>query len=334
MEAWDRERADRALVALLPHCDRALAFELLWPLAARSFVNIGHKIIYAAQVERVLQRIDARHLEPALRSLVDGLLYEPGGRQTDAFERSRALARQLPGTWLEGRDDPEQSRELLAQLRGCDAAQAQQLVAAAFAGGLGPATVWDGLRLYGAELFLRRTKSRPAADRAALLPVHAVTVVNALGHAWRCTASEATKRLLVLQAAGWLPELRDALERIVGLAPDMAVDALRAPESGEPSGLDELLEEPTPGALCVRLQREPAEREPLQARMAGFLARKGIEHHQHKYAAAVFEESGLAHPRWSPHLLACAVPYLPGPSEPETELCGRSRHALRAAGIG
>ncbi len=335
MEAWDDERADRALVALLPHCAPGAAFELLWPLAARSFVNIGHKIIYAAQIERVLRRIGARHAEPALRSLVYGLLYQPGGRELEAFERSHALAPRLPDGWLAGHEDPALSRELLAKLRACDSSQAQELVVAAFGEGLGPATIWDGLRCYASELFLRRTKSRPAHDRAALLPVHTVTVVNACGHAWRSAASGETKRLLVLQAAGWLPQLRDAIGQIVGLATEgVSLDALGDPGGSERGGLDELLADPTPRALCARLQQEPSECDALRGRLAGFLARKGSEHHQHKYAAAVFEESSLVHPRWSAHLLACAVPYLPAQSESETELCQRSLRALRKAGIG
>jgi hypothetical protein len=75
------------------------------------------------------------------------------------------------------------------------------------------------------------------------------------------------------------------------------------------------------------------EAEPLRSRLVGQLARKAVEHHQHKYAAAVFEESRLAPPRWAPRLLACALPYLPSGAEPETELAQRSLRLLERVGL-
>ena len=68
MEAWDAERADRAIVGLYPHHSHESLFEILWPFAGRCYVNFGHKIIYAVQIERALRRIGWRYAEPALRS--------------------------------------------------------------------------------------------------------------------------------------------------------------------------------------------------------------------------------------------------------------------------
>jgi hypothetical protein len=333
MEAWDDDRADRALVGLLPHHDRDSLFEILWPLAARSYVDIGHKMIFAAQTARVLGRIAWPTAEPALRSLVNGLLFRPSGPETDAFERSRRLAAGLPSGWAAGRDDASQTLPLLARLRGADSEGAQKTVAAALAGGLGTGTVWDALRLGASELFLRRPLSEPASDRGALLPVHAVTVTNALGYAWRTSRSDANRRVLLLQAAGWLPQLRDDLARIVGLAPEArAIDTLGRDERAVPERLEDLPVRPTPAVMHAYL-RDPDRRATLRARLVEDLAGKAVEHHQHKYAAAVFEESRLVDPRWASHLLACAVPYLPGRAAPDTELAARSRAALRTAGF-
>jgi hypothetical protein len=333
MEAWDDERADRALVGLIPFHDRASLFELLWPLAARSYVNIGHKIILTAQIERALGRIGWAAAEPALRSLVIGLLHRPSGTETDAFEYARALSATLPDRWLAGKDDAAQSLALLKTLRSCDSRGAQDAVAAAFKRGLGPATVWDALRLWASELFLRRLKSQPAEHAAALLPVHPVTTVNAFGHAWRSARADATRRLIVLQAAGWLPQLRDDLARIVGLGGETApLEALSAGRYEPPGDLEELLRDPTPGATRAYLQRA-GDTGAWRGRLAGQLARKAVEHHQHKYAAAVFEESGLVHPQWAPLLLACAVHYLPSARDPETELTQRSLRVLERAGV-
>src|SRR6185295_9315683 len=106
----------------------------------------------------------------------------------------------------------------------------QQLVADAFKSGRGPQTVWDALRLFGAELFARRRGRSAGSGRAALLPVHAVTVTHAFGHAFRKARSDETRRLLVLQAAGWLASLRDDLGTIVGLSADgPAIEVGEAP---------------------------------------------------------------------------------------------------------
>jgi hypothetical protein len=330
MEAWDAERADRAIVALLPHHDHESLFEILWPLAARCYAFIGHKMIHAAQMERVLRRIGPEHAEPALRSLVMTMLVN---RRTTAYERSRELARALPDGWLRGKEDPEQSRALLGELRVRGPREAQDLVVGAFRDGLGPVTVWDALRLMGSELFLRRPGRSAAAGRAALLPVHAVTVTNALGHAWRATKIETTKRVLVLQAAAWLASLRDDLAEVVGLSmAGPGIEALGVPVQEDLPSLAALFERASPAEARAYLDRGPAKAAAYVADLRRSLFRRGQEHHQHKYAAAVREESRLAHARWASRLLAPAVDYLAHPKDAETEVYRRSLHALRKAG--
>ncbi|TAH35824.1 MAG: hypothetical protein EYC70_12435 [Planctomycetota bacterium] len=307
MEAWDDERADRALVGLLPHSDLHSAYALLWPYAARSFVNIGHKIIYAAQVERVLRRIGWHYADEPLRSLVYALLYQPGGRETRVWEQSGERAAKLPEGWLQGQEAPQRSLELLRALRDSDAAHAQDAVVAAFADGLGPRTVWDGLRLRASELFLQRARSQPAHSAQALLPVHAVTTTEAFGHAFATTASEATRRLLILQAAGWLADLRDALAQRSCLQSELPrLDALELSEDAHAGG----------GLAPLR----------------SGLSRLGEEHHQHKYAAAMAIERRRVHPQWAAHIQAPALPYLPTGAG-DSELAARCRAALRKAGV-
>jgi hypothetical protein len=283
-------------VACLGHAE---AFEVVWPLAARCYAFIGHKMIYAAQVERVLRRIGWHHAEPALRSLVLSALVQ---RDTRAEAVSRALARTLPAGWTAGHEDPARTAVLLAALRGASPAGAAETVAAAFRDGVGPRTVWDALRLAGAEVFGRRLGRSAASGRAALLPVHAVTVVHAFHHAFRATREDGTRALLVLQAAAWLAALRDDLAALVGL--------------GEGPRL-ETWEGATPDADGLRRA----------------LLRTGQEHHQHKYAAALAEDMAATHPRWARRLAATAGEYLADPAAPETEVYRRSRAALRRAGV-
>ena len=115
MEAWDPERADRAIVGLLPFHDRPSLFELLWPLAARSFVNIGHKMIHVSQVYRALEMLDGAHREPVLRSMVHGLLGGEPGATTAPFDRNRKLLTGLPRDWEDGRVEPDASGELFVK---------------------------------------------------------------------------------------------------------------------------------------------------------------------------------------------------------------------------
>ena len=155
MKEWDKERADRAIVGLLPYHDRQSLFELLWPLGARCFVDIGHKMIFCAHAERTLRRLDWRFAEPALRSLMMGLLYtDENGPQTSAFRNSQTLLEAFPAKWLAGAEDPARSNELLGLLRTAGPDESQQIVVDMFRDGSGPSTVWDGLRLLWGQITL------------------------------------------------------------------------------------------------------------------------------------------------------------------------------------
>ncbi|MEM7583240.1 MAG: hypothetical protein AAF560_07660 [Acidobacteriota bacterium] len=333
MDAWDAEAADRAVVALLAHRDHAALFELLWPYAARCYVDLGHKIIFATQVERVIQRLGWQYAEPAVRSLVNGLLYRSddiSGSEPKAFERSRRLAASAVGDWRRGKEDPAASAQLLAELRSCDSAAAQRLVVDAFADGLGPATVWDGLRLYASELFHRRPAS--AARRHA--PVHGVTEVNAFAYVWRTSRHPETQRLAILQAAAWLPFMRRDLKGFLGDYEGPGLDALGNDEAERIPSVSEVFEQRSPAAARVRLDREPSAATAYLAEMRRHLVQRAFQSHQFKYAAAIQEEAALAHPRWASRILAPAVTYLPTLADPDSAVLERSRHALRSAEIG
>lgn len=301
MSAWDEERADRALVGLLPFHSHKTLFEILWPLGARSFVDIGHKIIYTVQLERVLNRLDWAHAQPVLRSLVLALLHFGRRKELDAWEGTQEVAARLAKRVAkESKDSADESEALLRALRGLNRTDSRAVVAEAVASGLGLRSIWDGLRLSAAEVFYHR---RAAEGRGGLLPVHAVTVVNAFGHAFRSTESDSNKLRLLLQSAAWLSDLREFL---------IGRDLLKP---GAP-GLDLLPAEVTaPRRRLLRTQ----------------LLRQAEEHHQPKLAAAALEESRLAHPRWQRALLAPVVPYLPIKQGPATDVYLRAKGAIAAA---
>ncbi len=332
METWDAERADRAIVGLLPFHDRQSLFEILWPFAARCFVDIGHKIIFCAQVERVLQRLGWQHAEPALRSLVNGLLYRSDsitGSEPGVFDHGRKLAPRFPDRWLDGKEAPEQSEVLLKRLRDCDATAAQQLVVDAFADGLGPATVWDGLRLYASELFHRRPRS--AARRHG--PVHGVTEVNAFAYAARATRVESTRRLMILQAAGWLPLVRRGLVKFFGAFEGPGLDALGATADRDTARSEEIFEQLSPDAARLHLDREPGRSTPFLAQLRDHLVHRAFQSHQYKYAAAIHQESALVNPRWASRILAPSITYVPTAADPKSEVSQRSLDLLRKVGL-
>ena len=323
LEEWDAERADRAAAALVRQVDHRTFFEMLWPFAARCRAFIGHKAIYAAQLERTLARIGWEHAEAPVRSLVACLLVE---RDTADFARSRELAPRIPAEWRAGAADPDATAELLIELRTASPRAAQALVVEALRANVAPASIWDALRLAASELFLRRPGRRSSTGRLALLPVHPVTVTEAFGHAWRTTASDGTKRLVLLQAAAWLAGMRTDLDGMVGLAEERPLPLLGTADV--PATLDELLERSSPDAARSFLEEEPARAAAWTSALRRSLLATGREHHQHKYAAAVLVECEQAHARWRPLLLAPAADYLAHPEDTETELFRRSLRVL------
>ncbi len=328
MDAFDAERAERAVVALLPHVDHDGFFELLWPLAARCFAFLGHKAIYAVQVERVLRRIGWQHAEPALRSLVLAMLVE---RQTEAFDTGRERAPSLALAATRGEDAPARTTELLAALRTAAPKHAGEALLAAAKAGIGTGAAWDAIVLLGSEVFWRRPGRRSSDGRLSLLPVHALTVPSALRDAFGRARSETTRRLLLLQAATWVTALRDGLRDMVGLSMEGA--PLQAAAVAAEASADEVFARGSPADVCGLLEQRPASEGDVLVRVRASLAQRGREHHQHKYAAAMQTEAARVHARFRPLLIAPAVDYLAHPADPTTELHARAEAALAKAGV-
>ena len=191
-----------------------------------------------------------------------------------------------------------------------DYIEAQEIVVAAFRAGLSTATVWDALRLGASELFLRRKSNRPQSG-AAIRAAHPVTELWSLRIAWSNSRSEQTRRILILQAASWIAEMRDAL--LVRDAISMDGPGLAAP------GDDGEHDESTLDAVFQSWRNE--------------VASKGVEYHQFKCAVAIQDEAALADPRWASRLVASATGYMPTAADPDNSLTSRSLAALRKAGV-
>ena len=331
MDAWDVAAADAAVVAAVAASAGNLGpiFEAIRTHGMRCYDDFGHKIIYAAHAERTLARLDARYTEPVLRSLVRGLLYTNGDAPlTASFDSARERVEGFPTGRLDGTDDPEQSLAVLRALRGKTSAGAQDAIVAALAEGYGIGSIWDGLRLRAIEVF----HCRGAAAERRHLPVHTVTELNAFAWAWRASTDPTTRRLVLLQVAGWLPLLEADFERASGERRDRPIDRLHVETQTRPS-LDRVFAVPDEAGALLAIEAEDDGVERYLATARRHLLERAVQDHQYKFLAALHEECAALHPRWRARFLAPSISYLPTGRDSRTEMRERSDSALKRAGV-
>ena len=346
MEAWDPERAERAVVSLARDRGPSPVFEMLWRYGARDYRNIGHKAIYVANAHRTLNAIGWQHAEPVLRSLVLALL-DFGKQQSVngyAFDdqcyagnlkRLDEFLPRLDDTWMAEQADPLVTRSLLGVIRESTAEEDCTEVATRLAKGKTSAgSVWDAVHLAAAELRMRARAS------AAFVGVHAVTSVNALHHAYLVLSEPRDRLLLLLQAVGWVGQFRKWAETreesmrkfpIDDMEPNADVvspdRALKEIFAAVPSNLD------AAAAQALRLSQDLPARQAFLAAALRLTLTKADEVHYYKYLAALIEDFPLVNPEWQPHLLAATVYYLKGANDSEPAAMKRAREALRALAV-
>ena len=334
MEAWDPERAERAVVTLSRHRTAGEVFRVLWRYGARDYRNIGHKAIYVANARRTLHAIGEQHAEPVLRSLALALLDFGKTQQMNGYalddqcyggnlKRLKETFPRLGGSWVAEPADAGTARAIVDVIRESTPEEACAEVAARLVKGkTSAATVWDAVHLAAAELRLR------AQSSAALASIHAVTSANALHFAYQTAPDPQDRLLLLLQAIGWMGQFRtwagaraDAL-RFMRIA-DME------PATGEGDIFAEIPSNPDAAAARVfRLARDPEARRAYLAGAMRHTLAKVNEVHYYKYLAALIEDVPLVSPDWQPHLLAATVYYVKGASDPEPAPMKRAREAL------
>lgn len=325
MRDWDEETADRAVVGVAAEATWGELFELLWPFALRDYRYIGHKPIYAAAVHGSLRRMAAPHRRPLLRSLVLGLLDGHGKNAawTASFEQNREIARALDVDWTPGRFDPERSLEVLAGMREVPVGGVGDQVRSWLRSGASAQAVWDGLRLYAAEVL---------SQQRGLPSVHLTTTVHAFHYISRQTRVEATRRLALLQAASWLPLFRDDFRARNFRNEGGRIEEWRA-DGGAVSVARALeVDDAARGHAAAQLEALAAggAAAAIEQAYARLVCHKATECHKHKFAAAMFAESRNAAPSLAPKILAAGAYYLPVGGDPDAELYARARRALDA----
>ena len=162
--------------------------------------------------------------------------------------------------------------------------------------------------------------------------MHANTSVNALHYAYRHLSDPRKRRLMLLQAAAFLPLFRDLLS---GERRRLRVDTLEAfDEYREPgSALGDIFE-------TVSVDRVDAARKTLGYLAAGgaeppfmrlarrYVVERNTGYHDYKFAEAAFENAAAMQSPWRERYLAASVHYLNGSADKANETVRRARSLL------
>jgi hypothetical protein len=326
MEDWDAAKADAAVAALCRSSGAAETMEPIWRMAVRDQRNIGHKPIFAAQSWRTLQAIGWQHAEPVLRSLTFGLLDLHGDSRhvpVGPYQANLENAKKIRDDWQTGKPDPGATRALLEAVRQSTPEAASAEVVRLLNEGAAAESLWDAVVLAGNEEMMRKP---------GIIALHAVTSANSLHYIYGASGDDTTRRLALLQAAGWQPLYRDRNKAAAGAK----IDALDAP-APETQG------EEAVGAIFadVNANRGKAAEKALGYLTHGgssdllfaaarrMIIHKGRDSHDYKYGAAAWEECVLASdPKWRAPLAAAMLFNLPGAKTPDSTLINRAREAV------
>ncbi len=332
MENWDEAAADAAAGRLAGSAGPDECFEAFARYAARDVRSIGHKAIYVANGWRTLETIGWQHVEAVLRSLAFALLAREGSdplkgddRVDRPWRRNRELARRVRAGWPAGKADSGASAELLASLREGSDEQTADSVVALLNRGIAPESIWDALMCGAVELLMREP---------GIVALHAVTTTNALRYLYERSATDETRRLLLLQNASFLPFYRRGRGssegvRIDGLAP-------REVDADTESAVREICadigrDNPTAAGKVLGYLRRGSSAKALIDAANRLVFLKGNDSHDYKFSAAVLEDYHRISPSWRDRYLAGSVYWLNGLGAPDNDLVLRAREALTRA---
>jgi hypothetical protein len=331
MDNWDVEAADTAVAGLARTATAGELFDLFAKYGSRDFRDIGHKIIYVANAFRTLEVIGWNHAEPVLRSLAFALLKHDGknpakedlepdrpGRKNAERVADPTIPRRTPPA------NPEATRELLKSLRTATADEMGADVARRVDFGASPRRVWDGLFLGAGELLMRQP---------GIVGLHTLTTLNALHYAHRTTSDANLRKLLLLQAASFLPLFREAM-KARGKVGDAKIDELATREEDAEFTVRDVYAELTKDKLSaartalsvLKGNRNRAKELIDEGRRLIFL--KGTDSHDYKFSSAVMEDASFIAPPWRDRFLAASVFWLKGSDAPDAPVVKRTRAAL------
>jgi hypothetical protein len=331
MDGWDVEGADAATAALARSARPGELFDLYARFASRDFRDIGHKIIYTSNAFRALEVIGWQHAEPVLRSLTYAILKQDGTNPSKADlepdRPGRANAervKKLPNPWAGGKSMPGTAGGLVRDLRTASSDDIAEGVAKMIAMGVAPRPIWDELFAGGAELLMRQP---------GIVALHSLTSLNALHYAASATGDDTLRKLLLLQAASFVPLFREAM-KARGKVGDAKIDELHPAEHDEnPSVVDVFATLTKDRMAAARLALSVQKQQPAGAKAlidAGrrLIFLKGTDSHDYKFSSAVLEDTAAISPEWRDRFLAASLFWMKGSGAPESGVVKRTRAAL------
>jgi hypothetical protein len=332
MDNWDEAAADAAVVGLARTSGVDELFDIFARYGARDFRDIGHKAIFVANSFRCLETIGWHHAEPVLRSLAYALLDRSGAKEDPAkadlaadrpFRQNLEAVRQINDGWLDGKPNPDATRDMLQAIRSGSSADTSALAVKLLNQGFAPQSLFEAFFNGAGELLMQAP---------GILSLHATTFTNAAHYAWQRARNDGTRRLLMLQNAAFLPLFRgDRADK------GIHIDSLESlePEAKGDEAVAEIFADVSRDKLMASRKilgylksRPDATAFASAARRLIFL--KGNNSHDYKFSAAVLEDSGRLAPPARDRLLAASAFYLRGSGDADNDLVKRTRAALGA----
>ncbi len=334
MENWDEQAADTAAAGIARFLGANQMLDLFAQFSARDFRSIGHKSIYLANSWRTLQTIGWQHSEPVIRSLAYALLNHNGESNPaladHAADRSwrhiETIVDSIRPNWMSGKTDRAAARDLLAIMRTAKPDDVSHEVVKLLNIQVSPQVVWDAIHLGAAELLKRQS---------GIVALHASTTANALHFLFDNVSDDRTRRMLLLQAAAFLPQFREAM-RGRGRMSEAVIDStpvpVEMPDDSE-SGLESVLS-------AIRRDPEAADARAQAWLDAGFnpeslfdatrrlIFLKGNDAHDYKFSSAVLEDFYKISPDWRNAFLAASTRQFRGSQDNDNGLITRIRAAL------
>ena len=206
-------------------------------------------------------------------------------------------------------------------MRSASSAEACDKTVEMIKGGVHPDSLWDGLFLTAGELLMRQP---------GIVGVHCVTSVNALHYAYQTSGNDETRKLLLHQAAAFLPLFRKFMVSR-GQLKDLRVDKLEPAESkGDATArVEEIFSDISKDRLLAArktltlLDKEPAQVQSLMAAARRLVFTKGNDSHDYKFSSAALEDFYHVSPALRPYYLASSMFHLRGAGDRDNNLISR-----------
>jgi hypothetical protein len=336
MDDWDEQGADHAITSLVRQAGASEVIEMFWRFGARDFRDIGHKAIYTANSWRTLQTIGWRHAEPIMRSLAFALLEHEGAnpahRDADPdrpWRENLVRAAKIRKEWRQGKRDANATAELLAGMRSSTSAEACEQVVAALNKEIDPSCIWDALFLLAGELLMRQP---------GIVGIHCVTATNALHYGFQTSGNDETRRLLLLQAAAFLPLFQKTMRARGAFRDQLKIDAMERADlrATGPEAVEEIFTTVSSDRISAArktfaaLEGGGVDAETLLAAGRRLVFLKGRDSHDYKFSSAAFEDYFQMSPAWRNRYLASSMFNLHGTTDNDNPLVARTRAAFSA----